>query len=313
MIIKTNDRIIKKQLQIASLVELFVKNYLSENTKIAYANDLEHFFQFCFEVGWKFNHPKDISSIHLREYRDFLLEGVGLSINTVIRKMVAIRGLMTWCFHEGLIEKNPLLNVKLPKSPNMSTTQAFTDIEVRNILDIPNKQSPYGALHYVVLVFLFYLGLRKEELISIKIKDFREERNHYVLWIYGKGGKIRKAPITPAIKNAIESYKTLSGKIFTPNDYLFQPIRNNYSNRIDKPLHRNTVDWVIKSYSQKAGINKKISPHSCRATVISHLLDNRIPIREIAIFAGHSSIQTTSIYDKRKEDLDKNPAYKVNY
>lgn len=305
-----------KDVNVASIenfVELFVKSYLSPCTKIAYAKDIEQFIAFCKEHQWHFKHPNEIRSSHFREYRDYLLNNLQLENNSIIRKMVSIRALMRWCCHEGIIGRNPLLNIQLPKCKQISTTQAFTDEEVKRILGIVKADTKHGSLHYAVLVMLFYLGLRKSELVCIKIKDFVEERNHHALIIHGKGDKYRKVPITPFIQNAIEKYKFVSGKLFQADSYLFQPIRNNYSRHIDKPLHVETLTWIITHYTRKASINKKVSPHSCRATVVSHLLDNKIPIRDVAAFVGHSSIQTTAIYDKRKDDLDNSAAYKVSY
>lgn len=75
-----------------------------------------------------------------------------------------------------------------------------------------------------------------------------------------------------------------------------------------------TVYRIIRKYAAHCGINKNVSPHSCRATVISHLLDTaQTPIRDVAIFAGHSNITTTERYDKRREALDKSAAYQVDY
>ena len=75
-----------------------------------------------------------------------------------------------------------------------------------------------------------------------------------------------------------------------------------------------TVYRIIERYAKKCGINKKVGAHSCRATAISHLLDTqKTPIRDVAIFAGHSNITTTERYDKRRENLDNSAAYKINY
>ena len=298
---------------ISRLVELFTKNYLSPCTKLAYSKDIEQFLMFCKEQGYSFKHPKEITSDHFRAYRDWLMNERQLQSNSVLRKMVSMRALMTWCFHEGLIDRNPLLNVQLPKGKQISSTSAFTDEEVRIILALPKKDTLSGALHYAVLVMLFYLGLRKSELINIRIKDFSDERNHLTLTLHGKGDKYRKVPITPFIKTVVEEYKIKCLKSFTQDSFLFQPIRNNFSKTTEKQLHTSTINYFIWFYTSKAEIDKNVSPHSCRATIITHLLDNKIPIRDIANFVGHSSIQTTSIYDKNKNDLDKSPAYKVQY
>ena len=91
-------------------------------------------------------------------------------------------------------------------------------------------------------------------------------------------------------------------------------IQNKSKAKNTKPLNGSSVYRIIEKYAKVCGINKKVSPHSCRATAISHLLDTqKTPIRDVAIFAGHSKITTTERYDKRREGLDNSAAYDIDY
>jgi integrase len=100
-----------------------------------------------------------------------------------------------------------------------------------------------------------------------------------------------------------------------PEDYLIQTQPKNKHQLINKqPIDGSTIFRIIQTYKKILGINKRVSPHSCRATVISHLLDTqKTPIRDVAIFAGHSKITTTERYDKRRQGLDDSAAYAVDY
>lgn len=298
---------------IQKIVDLFVKSYLSRNTKIAYAKDIEQFFGFCKSSKYVIEHPKDFQSYQLAAYRDFIINSSKLEVNTVLRKLVAVRAFLRWCCNEGIIDRNPFINVQLPRANQNSTTQDFTDAEVKKILSLPANWVPSGSLHYLVLTLLFYLGLRKSEAVEIKLKDIYEQGVHKVLRIHGKGSKIRLLPLPPVILSALENYIKISGKVFTTEDYLLQPIRNNRTKTTSKSLHVSTIDWIVSYYKNKAGIKKKVSPHSCRATVVGHLLEQKTPIRDVANMLGHASIQTTSLYDKRKDDLDRSAVYKVQF
>ncbi len=98
---------------------------------------------------------------------------------------------------------------------------------------------------------------------------------------------------------------------FTKEDYLLQ---TSLKGKNTKPMDGSTVYRIIEKYAKICGITKKVSPHSCRATAISHLLDTKkTPIRDVAIFAGHSKITTTERYDKRRDNLDNSAAYEVDY
>lgn len=311
-IVKRQDKIADINSKLKELIDLFVKNYLSDNSKIAYEGDIKRFLLFCQTKGYSFNHPSEIRSSHLQEFRDWLINERQLETNTVLRYMVSVRQLLEYCQKENIIERNPLLNVRMPRANTLSKTQAFTDEEVRRILSIPNKSTLVGALHYAVLVVLFYLGVRKGELIKMKWKDIKEEGIHTVIVIHGKGSKDRIIPLSPIIKEAINNYKSIT-EVTDPDDYIFKPTRNNYSKITNKSLDPTTINYIISFYVYKAGITKQVSPHSCRASAISNLLDNKVSIRDVAVLVGHSSIQTTSIYDKRKNDLNQSAAYKIHY
>lgn len=298
---------------IDELVGLFVRSYISKGTKVAYAKDLETFFNFCKDEGWKFCHPREITSQQLQKFRDHLQEERKLANGTVIRKMVAVRGLLQWCFHEGLVDRNPVMNVRLPRKKEVLTTLDFSDDEVRAVLSIPNPETPSGALHQLVLTLLFYLGLRKSEAINLKLRDFFEDRGHHVLRVRGKGDKYRDLPLVPIVRRAVENYQRVTGKALAGDDFLLQPVRNNYSKVTTKSLHPSTVDWIVKRYAWRAGITKRVSPHSCRATTVGNLLENRVPIRDVANLVGHASTAMTSHYDKRKQNLDKSAAYSVRF
>nr|MBA3754841.1 tyrosine-type recombinase/integrase [Nitrosomonas sp.] len=82
----------------------------------------------------------------------------------------------------------------------------------------------------------------------------------------------------------------------------------------DIPIDGSTIYRLINKYAKSLGINKRVSPHSCRATVISHLLDTKgRSIRDVASFAGHANITTTERYDKRRGNLDHSAAYSVGF
>ena len=238
----------------------------------------------------------------------------GLASATITRKLVAIRSFIKWSMAQKLIEYNPLDVVKLPKVQTQAPTLAFDDHEVVQMINSVDANSKKGSMHKLVLTMLFSLGLRRSELANIKIKDIYQERGHYVLEIHGKGNKTRLLPLSKSIINALSEYSNSmkdNGILFDDNDYLIQSVLNGKNH---KPIDGSTIYRIIEKYAKICNINKRVSPHSCRATAISHLLDTqKTPIRDVAIFAGHSKITTTQRYDKRVNSLDNSAAYDIDY
>lgn len=302
-----------KKVSIDDFFSEFLNDFLSEETKKAYKNDLMSFFSFLKKGGENLSHPNQIESGHFQVYRDMLIKEHFASA-TINRKLVAIRSFMKWSVAKNLIEYNPLDSVKLPKVQTNSPTVAFDDHEVLEMLNAPDRNTKIGKTHRIAILLLFELGLRRSELAHIKLKDFYYDRGHFVLNIYGKGDKLRILPISKYLKKEIEQYifelKSFSIDL-EADDYLIQ---TNTKGKNKNAVNGSTIYRMVSKYSKQCGINKKLGPHSCRATAISHLLDTqKTPIRDVAIFAGHANITTTERYDKRRHNLDQSAAYNIDY
>ena len=303
----------QKKTEIQDFINEFLVQFISNDTKTAYIKDLKFFFDFLASGNVHIHHPTEIKSYHFQLYRDHLIEK-GLASATVNRRLVCIRSFIKWAVAARLMDHNPLDTIKLPKVQTESPTVAFDDEEVLKMINAPDMNTHKGRTHRLIMVLLFNLGLRRSELINIKLYQFFEDRGHTVLRIHGKGDKVRLVPINSSVRKEIEFYvhslKEL-GVELGGNDYLLQTETNK---RNDKPMDGSTIYRVIERYARSVGINKDVSPHSCRATVISHLLDTKnAPIRDVATFAGHANITTTERYDKRRKNLDKSAAYQVDY
>lgn len=302
-----------QKVKISDFIKDFITGFISPQTQKAYIGDLSAFFNFLKSGGLFVGHPNQIKGAHFALYRDRLLEK-GYSSATINRKLVAVRSFIKWSMAQNLIDYNPLDVVKLPKVNTESPTVAFDDREVVEMINSPDLSTPKGHMHKTVMTLLFTLGLRRSELVKIQMQDVYQERSHYVLKIRGKGDKDRHLPIPAHLQVVIKEYLDTmadAGVQFENEDYLIQ---TTHKQKNTKPMDGSTVYRIIEKYAKICGINKKVSPHSCRATAISHLLDTqKTPIRDVAIFAGHAKITTTERYDKRRESLDNSAAYDIDY
>lgn len=302
-----------KKSDIEDFIREFLVQFLSADTKKAYIKDLKFFFDFLKTGNVSITHPSDIQSFHFQLYRDHLLER-GLSSATINRRLVCIRSFVKWAVAARLMTHNPLDTIKLPKVQTESPTVAFDDDEVVQMINSPDRNNHKGRTHRLVMVLLFHLGLRRSELINIQMHQLVRDREHMILRIHGKGDKVRLIPLNGEVWEEIQEYQASlrdEGVLLTAEDFLLQ---TELKHKNDRPIDGSTIYRVIEKYARKLGINKSVSPHSCRATVISHLLDTQLtPIRDVATFAGHSNITTTERYDKRRKNLDKSAAYQVDF
>jgi integrase/recombinase XerD len=303
----------QKKTDIKDFIQEFLVQFLSIDTKTAYLKDLKFFFDFLRSGDVQISHPSEIHSYHFQLYRDHLLER-GLSSATINRRLVCIRSFMKWAIAARLIDHNPLDTVKLPKVQTESPTVAFDDEEVVQMLNAPDVSTHKGKTHRLIMLMLFHLGLRRAELTTLKMHQIVYDRTHWIIRVQGKGDKVRLIPLSETVYEEMSLYLAHladHGIKLGPEDYLLQ---TELKTRNSRPMDGSTIFRIIGKYAKQLGINKSVSPHSCRATVISHLLDTKqAAIRDVATFAGHSNITTTERYDKRRKNLDKSAAYQVDF
>lgn len=137
--------------------------------------------------------------------------------------------------------------------------------------------------HKLILMLLYSSGLRVGELVNLKIGDLSLDEN--VGWVRsGKGAKDRLFVISNQLSVKLKKYVDGRDK----SEYLFKGHKGQLSSR--------SVQKFISKAAQKAGLEKKITPHVIRHTFATHLLDSGEGIRKIQELLGHSNLSTTQIY-----------------
>ena len=144
--------------------------------------------------------------------------------------------------------------------------------------------STYNLKHLTIIAVIYSCGLRVSELINIKINDI--DNNRMVIHIKkAKGNKDRQVQLTNQLLELLRKYY----KKYLPVNYLIVGQNGGkYSTT--------SIQKIIKNSSFKAGINKKVTPHTLRHSFATHLLENGTDMRFIQKILGHSDIKTTQIY-----------------
>jgi integrase/recombinase XerD len=141
-----------------------------------------------------------------------------------------------------------------------------------------------------MLELLYAAGLRVSELVHVKLQDINLEAGF--VRIFGKGAKERIVPIGMQAKIRIENYlKTVRPKQLKQGSSPFVFIA-----RADRPMTRQGFWKLLRRYALKAGLTKKITPHSLRHSFASHLLEGGADLRTVQVMLGHVDISTTQIY-----------------
>ena len=271
---------------------------LSGNTVEAYIHDIELLFNFLEEKKHGIS-LKKIQYDDLSEFIDYTHK-IGLGNHSRARVISGIRAFFKYLELEKEIENNPTDLLELPKL-GRKLPDYLDYYEIEKLFNTVDLSLPEGQRNRAILETLYGCGLRVSELINLKISNIYFNDN--IISIIGKGNKQRLVPLGELAKKHIllymEFYRSTLSPFKEDEDILFL-------NRRGKKISRQMIFLIIKDVAQKAGINKKISPHTFRHSFATHLVQNGADLRAVQDLLGHASIITTEIYTHlNKEDLRK--------
>ncbi|MBE4951187.1 site-specific tyrosine recombinase XerD [Chryseobacterium culicis] len=271
----------------------FERNF-SENTLDAYVRDIKKLKDYAEEdlanVG-----PDSIGYENLQEYI-FNLSKQKFSERSQARWISSIKAFFKFLMEDEYREDNPAALLEGPKlGLYLPDTLSLPDIN--KIIAAIEVNTDLGKRNHCIIEVLYGCGLRVSELIDLKISNINFKEQY--IKVHGKGNKTRFVPLADYTADLLESYikeVRSKGKINKKyEDTLFLNSRGTSMSRV-------IVFLIIKELTDKAGVNKKISPHTFRHSFATHLLQNGADLRYIQEMLGHSSITTTEIYTHLKTE-----------
>lgn len=292
----------------------FFQNFQSPHTRKSYQNDLNAFFTF---IGQNFRNLSIlcIARIHVIAFRNWLAEN-SYAPKSISRKLSSLSTYFKFLIEKNHLAINPCDGVGRPKQIVKSETNDLSDEEVVSLLEVVDHQASH--LHRAIIYLFFFSGIRKSELINLKLKDYKEINAQMTITILAKGGKtlIKFLPSICAevIADYLENMRA-NGREVDPEDWIFQPSKNPSSvgANLTRPLRPKSVDYIFSKYCRLAGIFKRVSPHSARATYIGSALQNGANLVKVSRDVGHCSVQTTEQYNKRRNRAEDSPVHSLGF
>ena len=273
---------------------------LSENTVISYKNDLKKLAIWCDERDLM---PLKLNSKNIKDYLYFLHEE-GITARSQSRALSTLRSLYKYLLLEDWIQTDPTELLESPKI-GRQLPDVLSEDDIDRIIAAIDLSKPEGERNRAMLEVLYGCGLRVSELINLQISNLRLKEGFVI--VTGKGNKQRLVPINE------QAIKFL--KIYKDQVRVLQPIKGEHQdilflNRRGAKLSRVMIFTIIKNLTEKAGIKKKVSPHTFRHSFASHMVNRGANLRVVQEMLGHESITTTEIYThlndtKLRETIEK--------
>jgi integrase len=241
---------------------------------------------------------------------------------TIHKKFAALRRMyrMLMASNVGVAE-NPFEVDKVPPPPKDAgrkrPTQMIDFDLVMEIVALPDVSTPKGRRDRAILAVLFGGGIRRSELVALRLGDVRKTPAGttflYLRHTKAKRDAEQALPDWAAeyLWELIEEHKAEKAG---EGDYLFVGFTGRAGQTSSgRPISDTGVYLLFKQYCMAAGAGAFATPHSARATAITKLLADGVPHREVQEFSRHASIQMVEWYDKRRFDVEQSPARGLSY
>lgn len=265
---------------------LKIEKGLASLTVSAYSRDIGQFAAILDRS------KRTLLTARREDVRDFIQQLFANSVDgrSVARKLSALRHLYKFLLLDKRIERDPTLNIPLPKQWKiLPKSLGRNEVEQMLTSDTSRPSSPALISRNRAMFEVFYAGaLRVSEIVSLKLEDVKLDMG-YVL-VRGKGDKERIVPLGRSAQEALTAYlrdarPVLAGQRNSP--FLFIA-------RGAKKITRQRVWQMVDKASM--GTGRHASPHMLRHSCATHMVENGADLRTVQTILGHSDISTTQVY-----------------
>jgi len=258
----------------------------SANTVESYLRDLRRLGEFATARGVR--DPAHLTRSLLRDFV-YLLKDLGLSAASIRRGVSAIRTYFGFLAGEGRVIEDPSDRLESPRR-GRTLPPTLSVPEMEKLLASPQVDEPLAWRDRALLELAYGAGLRVSELCGLGLTDLLLTEN--LVRIFGKGGKERLVPIGRSVIGAVSVYLHTKRPALDRGKSKGRVLLNARG----EPLSRVGAWGVVKRASQRAGIIKRVTPHTLRHTFATHLLEGGADLRAVQEMLGHADLSTTQIY-----------------
>ncbi len=296
----------------AGVIELFLDMMSAErgaspNTLDAYRRDLIAFDDFLTGRNLKTATRDDVKRYLAKQ------SASGAAGTSQARRLSALRQLYAFLYAEGHRADDPTAAIDSPRRAR-PLPKVLSESDVMKLIKAARagttgkskggkgkgnakvrQKSPEGLRLLCILEILYASGLRISELATLPLAATR--RRDSFLFVRGKGGKERLAPLNPSAHKAIAEYLKVRDK-FLPDGARRDAAKFLFPSRgVEGHLTRRRCHQLLKELAVAAGVDPgKLSPHVLRHAFATHLVEGGADLRSVQSMLGHADIATTQIY-----------------
>ena len=254
---------------------------LSPLTRGNYARDIQQLFKLS--NGTALN---DLQSTDIRHYIASL-HSKGLGGKSIARLLSSWRGFFDYLIQRHDYRNNPAKGLRAPKSAK-TLPQVLSIEQATKLVDVKNDDV-LSVRDHAILELFYSSGLRLSELINLNIYqlDFTEG----TIIVTGKGNKTRIVPLGNHAIIAIQNWLTQRNNLLKD-----QSEKAVFISKQGSRLSARNVQYRMKAWAVKQGLDTSVHPHMLRHSFASHVLQSSGDLRAVQEMLGHANISTTQVY-----------------
>jgi integrase/recombinase XerC len=261
-----------------------------------YLSDLEQFHDHLSPKDAGGPRPdidvRQIDHITIREYMAKLYQDKRKK-TSIARKLATLRTFFKFLCREQVLELNPARLVSSPRLEKRLPKIISID-EVIQFIETPDAETVLGARDRAIIELLYATGCRVSEIAGMNLEDFDFKRQ--TIRVRGKGRKERFVPFGSKAKEALAVYFEARGALLAEAPEHKRDPKAVFFNYQGTRITTRSIGRLIEKYVKECALAQKISPHSLRHSVATHLLSAGADLRAIQELLGHARLSTTQIY-----------------
>lgn len=259
---------------------------VSPRTLEAYGRDLKRLVDYAGRLG-----IGDVGRLSPSQLREFVydLKDQGLQATSIRRTLSAIRTYFGFLIAEGHVTADPTEQVEMPKVWRRLPGVLSRD-DVEKIMEAPEIGDRLYWRDKALLEFAYASGVRVSELAGLKVRDVDLQEG--VASVFGKGAKERMVPIGRSAQRALDIYLRETRPGLARRDGQGTV----FLNAQGRPLSRMGIWKILRKHVKRAGVKKRVTPHTLRHCFATHLLEGGADLAAVQEMLGHADISTTQIY-----------------
>jgi site-specific recombinase XerD len=290
-------------------LEFFVTQIPNDHTRRAYYGAVRRFSAWC--SAHRLEELGRVEPLHVAAWLK-ALEADGSSRPTVKQHLAAVRMLFDWLVVGQIVPYNPAHAVRGPKHVvKKGKTPVLSTEEMHDLFAGFPADSLVALRDRALLATMAYTFARIGAVVQLRVEDYYIQGRRGWLRLQEKGSKVNELPCHHTLEQFLDEYLAAAGIAGDAEGPLFRTWRSGALQR--RPLDQSSAHRMVRRRLRQSGIRSLAGNHSFRATGITNYLKNGGKLELAQQMAAHASPRTTSLYDRRGDEISLDEIERISY